>query len=253
METRRSLVAAGFLLLGACASPRPEAGDPALPGLRVQSAVAGLAPAVRASAGGRAALLPAPSEDEIVELKADGDGIPALDFLRMVTERTGISFVYDGEKEDPETNARIRFTGTRRIPRSRLFDVGRALLWEEGVALVRCGPQDAGEVWTVCDYQGLSVQWKRTFVAEADVPALADADGVSAVTVLGIPEGVDPAQVRAALQSLSTKEGGFGAVTEVADARALVVRDLGPVVASMKRVVDALRRPPSAPAGEKRP
>ena len=251
MGTRRRLVAAGFLVLSACASPRPGA-DLGVTGVPQASGGAGFVPVVPARWDAGAAR-PMPSEEEIVELTPGLAGIPALDLLRLVTERTGISFVYDGEAEDPETKATIRFTGTRRIPRSRLFEAARALLWEEGLALVRCGPQDAGEVWTVCDYRGLSVRWKRTFVAEADVPPLADADGVYVVTVLRVPDGVDPVQVRAALVPLSSKEGGFGAVTEVADARALVVTDLAPVVASMKRVVDALRRPSAAPAGEKRP
>ena len=78
-----------------------------------------------------------------------------------------------------------------------------------------------------------------TFVSEEHVESYADRDGLYVITTVQLSSTVNPNQVRSAASQFLTRTAAIGKVMAVDDPPALVVIDMAPSVAAVKRAVNA--------------
>jgi hypothetical protein len=197
-----------------------------------------------------------PATGPIVEVTCPPEGMPALDLLRLLNEKTGAIVVYDLVTNQKLKLARVQWVGTWRVPSSRLVDAVRAALHQQAMVMM---PMDVGgtaEAYAVVDMNNPVVKTRPTWIPESEVYAHEVCDGLYVLTTLRVRDIVDTARVRQALTLLTTQTASIGRVQDVPGGRAIVVGDFAPVVAAMKRVVDEINAsavpiPATSPATSK--
>ena len=189
---------------------------------------------------------PAPT-GEVNEIVCPPGGMAALDLLRLVSEKTGVVIVYDEATNQKLKNARLTTFGTWRVQRSRLVDMCRSALFEQNMVLAPLAAGGEATVWSVLDMNNPLLKTQPVFLTENQVLGYADCDGLYVCTTFRTRDTVDTSRIRNALTALTTQSASIGPVQDVPGARAVIVCDFAPVVATMKRLVDEINRNAVAP------
>ncbi len=83
-----------------------------------------------------------------------------------------------------------------------------------------------------------------------DVEGLADRDGLYITTVIPLDDRIESTRVRSALSQLSTRTAGLGKVVDISAPPALIVMDVAPVVANMRKMILQMGLEYRGPTGE---
>ena len=124
---------------------------------------------------------------------------------------------------------------------SKVFGWVQAALYAKGLVLVPVGPTrlTEGGTWQLMSDCDPVMRQSPVVLEESDVLAHEDRAGLLVMTTLRVPDGVDSTHMRNALSPISTQTAGVGRIQDV-PGRGLVIVDFAPVVAAMKRTVDAV-------------
>lgn len=188
-------------------------------------------------------------------LTAKAGGWSVSELCAALTQATGRPILLDRVDAAVRAN-RVECTADIEMSGPRLFDWVQAALFQKDLALVPVGPRCANwertwQVRSICDPVMIS---SAVEVEDDHVLDYADRNGLYVVTTLRVPEGVDTTQMRNALSLLATQTAGLGRISDVPKSHSLVVIDFGPVVAAMKRQIDAVgAATPPPPRPEARP
>jgi hypothetical protein len=182
-----------------------------------------------------------PPEPPRVKLSARPGGWTISELCAAATSATGRPILLD--RVTPSTlNQKIECTSDVELPAARLFAWVQAVLYPKRLVLVPVGPPCAKDerAWQLLDECNPAVIQCPTPLDESALLEHADRDGLFVTTTFQLADGVDSTQMRNALCMLSTQTAGVGRIADVPGRRSLVVCDFAPVLAAMKRAVDAV-------------
>jgi general secretion pathway protein D len=196
--------------------------------LAVLLVTTGLAPAQEPPA--------AAPEDDTWEFRPNADGVELEELFNIIHGVTGVSIVYN--KNDPALKSkRVTFTGSYRVPRSRIFDWLQAVLSYQKLILVPIGPR-GHQQWALLNLSDPAIANHPVYVPEKELDKWADRDGVFIVTTFTVKKLRDTTRARNALANLVTRP--TGRIQDVPGTQSFVVGDFAPVVCSMARLVRAM-------------
>jgi hypothetical protein len=248
--TRRIAVPIALLValpLAACASSRAVESAPASDTPSAQADEPQWEPWPPPQEARPSAADPAGSNETIRLLPKEG-GWRLTEWIEQIAKATGRPILYD-ETNATFRQAKIDFTGTVTMRQSDLFAFAQAALSYKKLVLVPVGPKlaDGQQAWFVMDQADPNLKSRPLFLEESEVLDYADRDGLYVVTTLRLRDTVDAVRARNSLSPLSTATAGIGRVQDNGG-RFLIVGDLAPVVAAMKRLLDRINAetPPSA-------
>lgn len=212
--------------------PPPREPNPAAPGPRE---VAPRSPVAESSEPGTVEVL-------------IGDGLTTGDLLRAVSISTGWPIVWNDQ--DRAMTRQLRGSARVSVPAGELFDLARDLLATQDVVLIPVGAPGR-PVWFAVDIRNVSSQLA---LRQHAVPVLLDDDrardlehrtGLFVSAVIASPVD-DLRDARAALQRL-VSGNNIGSVTELTQARAILVTDFAPQAVAVYRAVQAMKPGRAAP------
>ncbi len=192
------------------------------------------------------AMVPADEPKAEAELRLElGDPASIADLLKEVSRVTGATIAWqDGDKV---LERKIRLVGGALVaPAGRVFEVVRALLATQEIAMHSLGPKGHA-FWYVVDARmttGL-LRLKAAPVALTDENA-AEYEGLEGYFVsatIVVKNLQDLGSARQALSRMVTQQN-IGSVTEVPAARAFLVTDFAPNVVAIYRQIRAMDVPP---------
>lgn len=189
---------------------------------------------------------------EMVELKSPPGGMPFLELVALVSEKTGAVIAYDSNTNQRLKSSRFESVGTWRVQSSRLIDALRSILATSNQVIMPMSLGGDGAGYMIYDQNNPLMKMGVEWVPESRVLGYEHADGKYIVTVLRVRDIVDTGRLRQALTSQTTQTAALGRIQDVPGGRGIVVSDFAPVVAAMKRIVDEVNRtavPPGAPGG----
>ncbi|MCB9826192.1 MAG: hypothetical protein H6805_10260 [Planctomycetes bacterium] len=175
------------------------------------------------------------------------------DFLRAIAQETGKPILWDPENKQIKSEkiqGALKLTG----PKEQLFDMARALLTFYDLIMVPVGPPEFQALLVTDSKSGqTTLRLKPEYVKLTDenVAIYERLDGQFITTTIRVENMRDLKNARAALQRI-VSQGNVGNVTEVPQARAFVVTDFAPNVASVYRLLKEMDvQPPSSALGSK--
>ncbi len=180
---------------------------------------------------------------EVVTLRIAADA-PMEEFLAATRTATGYMIVWDPSDKQvrgKQVKGDIGFRGTPQ----EVFARVRALLTFYELVMIRVGPK-AGQMYLVMDARRTSSILKLNAefvdVNAGNVASFDDMHGHFVTTTIQVQHMTDLRNARMALSRIVTGQN-IGSVTEVADAKAFVVTDFAPNVASIWRLLKAMDIP----------
>ena len=184
---------------------------------------------------------------EVVTLRLPADA-PMEEFLAAVRTATGYMIVWDpGDKQirGKKIAGEVSFRGTSR----EVFVQARALLTFYDLVMIRVGPR-ATQMHLVMDARRtssiLKLHAEFIDVTAKNVAELDDQHGRYVTTTIPVQHMADLRNARTALSRIVTGQN-IGNVTEVPDAKAFVITDFAPNVASIWRILQAMDVPATDP------
>ena len=214
-----------------------------------------LAPAASAFAQEKkddAPILPPPPPaanpgEKTLDFQCPSGGMTLLALLESVNNQSNRSVLFDSEIQKKIEGRKILFMGTYRIPRSRLFDWLQGVLSFQNYILIPIGPT-GHEQWMVVDVTNPTIRSRPTYVAEEDLDAWKDRDGVYIVSTLRVKnlDAGDLQRARTGIQQLLTTTATIGRINEVPGQNAFIIADFAPVVYASKRLLEAMDVPITA-------
>ena len=192
------------------------------------------------------ATTPADEPKDGGELRLEiGDPASVADLLKEVSKVTGATIVWqDGDKV---LERRIRIVGGAFVaPAGRVFDVVRAVLATQEIAMLSLGPK-GNSFWYVVDARMSTgmLRLKATPVEMNDATAAEyeSLEGYFVSATISVKNLQDLGSARQALTRMITQQN-IGSVTEVPAARAFLVTDFAPNVVAIYRQIKAMDVPP---------
>jgi hypothetical protein len=188
----------------------------------------------------------------LVRLATRPGGWSVSELCAAVTTATGRPILLDRVPANA-LHQKIESTADVALPGPRLFAWVQATLYAKRLALVPVGPPCAeGErAWQLLDVCDPVLMQCPTPLDESALLEHADRDGLFVTTTFHLADGVDTTQMRNALSPLATQTAGVGRIQDVPGSHSLVVCDFAPVLAAMKRAVDAVAAATPTPPPKK--
>ena len=185
---------------------------------------------------------PRDESGERIEFEARPSGWAFGELFRLVSEETGATILYDTHNAIIK-GKKVSFTGTQRVARDESLGWLQDVCSTHGLVLI---PHSVPKrnAWFAVDQANPQTSTRPTFIAEDDLPDYVGRSGLYIVSVLTVPDGIEPGRVRQALSQLSTKTAGLGRINDVGEGISLIVADFAHIVATMRRTLDemAVRR-----------
>jgi type II secretory pathway component GspD/PulD (secretin) len=186
--------------------------------------------------------------EEVVLSFAEGD-IPLESVLEAFRDTAGLPLFWSRQARTI-VGAQIAGPLEIRAPREEVLDHLRALLVPYELVVIPLGPGPAPRLFVADARAGtaiLKLKAEPVVVTARNVEALAAQDGRFVTTALRAEHLASLRDARNAMQRLVTGQN-IGSVTEVPEARSLIVTDFAPNVAAIYRLLRAMDVPPeSAP------
>ena len=183
--------------------------------------------------------LGADAHAEDAQLFLPDEQVPIEDFLRNVAKLTDTPLVWNPEDTDIKRK-NIKGNVTIRASKKDILSVVRALLTFYDLVMTPVGPPEY-QVQVVMGTKRSNniLRLRPTFIKlkEQDLSTLKDNEGYYVTTTIQLEHIGDLGNLRTALQKVMTQ---FGSVSDVPDARAVIVTDFAPNVVAVYRLLQAM-------------
>ena len=173
--------------------------------------------------------------NDLVTIKID-EKLPISDFLDQISKSTGKPLLYD-PAGNRIRNQEMGAGFSHKIPRSRAFDVFRAILAFYELTLVPIGPKGY-EIYLVIDSRSTNnfIKNKARYVDYKELHKYEDQDGQYISCAIPIQNIDNLTTLRTALSTM-VSPAGIGRVHEVPGSNSIIIMDFAPTVGAMARLI----------------